>query len=129
MREHFDVYIGCSPRISLRARSYRFSGESTEHVDCEDRSRRDYPARGGLHENGFAQLCAIARVVEPQNLLIRNSRICWPDSVSISTHPPSHPALILLGKIVNGADTDNSLWNQPEGLGLEAMAEGFRHLG
>jgi hypothetical protein len=39
------------------------------------------------------------------------------------------PALVLLGKIVNGADTDNSLWNQPEGPGLEAIAEGFRHLG
>ena len=24
-------------------------------------------------------------------------------------------ALVLLGKIVNGADTDNTLWNQPEG--------------
>jgi len=39
------------------------------------------------------------------------------------------PALMLLGKIVNGADTDNTLWNQPEGAGLEAIAEGFRHLG
>ena len=39
------------------------------------------------------------------------------------------PALALLGKIVNGADTDNSLWQQPEGPGLEAIAEGFRHLG
>src|SRR5260370_4572081 len=38
-------------------------------------------------------------------------------------------ALVLLGKIVNGADTDNTLWNQPEGAGLEAVAEGFRHLG
>lgn len=38
-------------------------------------------------------------------------------------------ALVLLGKIVNGADTDNALWNQPEGWGLEAIAEGFRHLG
>jgi hypothetical protein len=38
-------------------------------------------------------------------------------------------ALVLLGKIVNGADTDNTLWNQPEGPGLEAVAEGFRHLG
>ena len=38
-------------------------------------------------------------------------------------------ALVLLGKIVNGADTDNTLWNQPEGAGLEAIAEGFRHLG
>jgi hypothetical protein len=39
------------------------------------------------------------------------------------------PALVLLGKIVNGADTDNTLWNQPEGWGLKAIAEGFRHLG
>ena len=39
------------------------------------------------------------------------------------------PALVLLGKIVNGADTDNTLWNQPEGAGVEAIAEGFRHLG
>lgn len=38
-------------------------------------------------------------------------------------------ALVLLGKIVNGADTDNTLWKQPEGAGLEALAEGFRHLG
>ena len=41
----------------------------------------------------------------------------------------SDPALVLLGKIVNGADTDNSLYRQPEGAGLEAIAEGFRHLG
>ena len=40
-----------------------------------------------------------------------------------------NPALVLLGKIVNGADTDNALWRQPEGAGLEAIAEGFRHLG
>ena len=39
------------------------------------------------------------------------------------------PVLTLLGKIVNGADTDNSLWRQPEGPGLQAIAEGFRHLG
>ena len=39
------------------------------------------------------------------------------------------PALALLAKIVNGADTDNSLWNQPEAAGLNAIAEGFRHLG
>jgi hypothetical protein len=39
------------------------------------------------------------------------------------------PALALMGKIVNGADTDNSLYSQPEGPGLKAIAEGFRHLG
>ena len=41
----------------------------------------------------------------------------------------SDPAIVLLAKIVNGADTDNSLWNQPEAAGLNAVAEGFRHLG
>lgn len=40
-----------------------------------------------------------------------------------------NPALVLLGKIVNGADTDNTLWNQPEGPGLEAKAFGNRYLG
>jgi len=39
------------------------------------------------------------------------------------------PAMALLARIVNGADTDNSLWNQPEAAGLKAIAEGFRHLG
>ena len=39
------------------------------------------------------------------------------------------PALALMAKIVNGADTDNSLWNRAEAAGLKAIAEGFRHLG
>jgi hypothetical protein len=39
------------------------------------------------------------------------------------------PALVLLARIVNGADTDNSLYHQPEGPGLNAIAEGFRHMG
>ena len=39
------------------------------------------------------------------------------------------PALMLLARIVNGADTDNSLWNQPESAGLRAVAKGFRGLG
>ena len=39
------------------------------------------------------------------------------------------PALMLMGKIVNGADTDNTLYNQPEGPGLNAIAEGFRNIG
>src|SRR5437867_7386411 len=39
-----------------------------------------------------------------------------------------HPALMLLARIVNGADTDNSLWNQPESAGLNAVAGGFRHV-
>ena len=39
------------------------------------------------------------------------------------------PALELLAKIVNGADTDNSPWKRPEAPGLKAIAEGFRNLG
>src|SRR5262245_40759177 len=39
------------------------------------------------------------------------------------------PALVLLGRIVNGADTDNTPFRQPEGPGLDAVAEGFWHLG
>jgi hypothetical protein len=39
------------------------------------------------------------------------------------------PALVLLARIVNGADTGNWLWQQPESAGLNAVAEGFRHLG
>ena len=38
------------------------------------------------------------------------------------------PALVLLGKIVNRADTDNSLWNQPEGSRPRIIAEGVRHM-
>ena len=38
-------------------------------------------------------------------------------------------ALALMARIVNGADTDNTLYNQPEGPGLKAIAEGFRHMG
>jgi len=41
----------------------------------------------------------------------------------------SDPALVLLGRIVNGADTDNTLYRQAEGPGLNAIAEGFRRLG
>jgi hypothetical protein len=41
----------------------------------------------------------------------------------------SDPALVLLARIVNGADTDNALWHQPESAGLKAVAEGFRGLG
>jgi hypothetical protein len=40
-----------------------------------------------------------------------------------------NPALILLARIVNGADTDNTLYRQPESLGLKAIADGFRRIG
>jgi hypothetical protein len=32
-----------------------------------------------------------------------------------------NPALALLGKIVNGADTDNALWKQPEALACRPL--------
>lgn len=54
---------------------------------------------------------------------------CSFEAVLDKYHLATDPALVLMGKIVNGADTDNSLYNQPEGPGLEAIAEGFRHLG
>jgi len=39
------------------------------------------------------------------------------------------PALALMGRVVNGADTDNSLYQQPEGAGLKAIATGFSLMG
>lgn len=41
----------------------------------------------------------------------------------------NNPALVLLARIVNGADTDNTLYSQPESSGLKAIADGFRRLG
>jgi hypothetical protein len=40
-----------------------------------------------------------------------------------------NPALALLARIVNGADTDNSLYRQLESAGLKAVADGFSRLG
>jgi hypothetical protein len=54
---------------------------------------------------------------------------CSFDAIVKKYELASDPAMVLLAKIVNGADTDNSLWNQPEAAGLKAIAEGFRHLG
>lgn len=39
------------------------------------------------------------------------------------------PALQLLAQIVNGADVRPEVYGRPEGPGLNAIAEGFRHLG
>jgi len=39
------------------------------------------------------------------------------------------PAVKLLAQIVNGADASLATYNRPEAPGLEAIAEGFRHLG
>lgn len=40
-----------------------------------------------------------------------------------------NPALTFMGRIVNGADTDNRLYNQPEGPGLRAVCDGLERLG
>jgi hypothetical protein len=54
---------------------------------------------------------------------------CSFEAILKKYHLTIDPALVLLGRIVNGADTDNTFYNQPEGPGLGAIAEGFRHLG
>ena len=54
---------------------------------------------------------------------------CSFDAIVKKHELSSDPALVLLAKIVNGADTDNTLWHQAESEGLRAIAEGFRHLG
>jgi hypothetical protein len=54
---------------------------------------------------------------------------CSFDALVKRHHLDRDPAIVLLARIVNGADTDNTLWNQPESAGLNAIAEGFRRLG
>ena len=54
---------------------------------------------------------------------------CTFDAIVKKYNLDKDTALVLLAKIVNGADTDNALWTQPEAAGLKAVAEGFRHLG
>jgi hypothetical protein len=54
---------------------------------------------------------------------------CSFDAIVKQYNLGADPAIVLLARIVNGADTDNSLWGQAESAGLAAIAEGFRHLG
>jgi hypothetical protein len=65
----------------------------------------------------------------PNVELGHHGKECSFDAIVKKYQLAGDPALVLLAKIVNGADTDNSLWNQPESAGLNAVAEGFRHLG
>ncbi len=58
-----------------------------------------------------------------------HGRECSFDAIMHNYQLDSNPALRLLARIVNGADTDNVLWNQPESAGLQAIAIGFRGLG
>jgi hypothetical protein len=65
----------------------------------------------------------------PDVELGHHGKECSFDAVVKKYDLAGDPALVLLAKIVNGADTDNSLWRQPEAAGLNAIAGGFRHLG
>ena len=65
----------------------------------------------------------------PDVELGHHSKECSFDAIVKKYGLTNDPALMLLAKIVNGADTDNTLWHQPESAGLQAVAEGFRHLG
>jgi len=65
----------------------------------------------------------------PNVELGHHGKECSFDAIIIKYKLTHDPALLLLARIVNGADTDNSLHHQPEGPGLSAIAEGFRHLG
>jgi hypothetical protein len=65
----------------------------------------------------------------PDVELGHHGKECSFDAIVKKYHLDADPALVLLAKIVNGADTDNTLWHQPESAGLKAVAEGFRHLG
>jgi hypothetical protein len=59
----------------------------------------------------------------------RHDKECSFEAILKKYNLAGDPALVLLGRIVNGADTDNTLYHQAEGPGLQALAEGFRHLG
>ena len=65
----------------------------------------------------------------PGVLLGHHGQECSFDAFVIEYGLNGDPALVLLAKIVNGADTDNKLYQQAESGGLQAIAEGFRHLG
>ncbi len=65
----------------------------------------------------------------PNAELGHHEKECSFDAIVKNYGLAKDPALVLLARIVNGADTDNTLHHQPEGPGLNAVAEGFRHLG
>jgi hypothetical protein len=65
----------------------------------------------------------------PDVELGHHGKECSFDAILKKYQLTDNPALMLLARIVNGADTDNALWNQPESAGLKAIATGFRALG
>ena len=86
----------------------------------------------------FVPLAQVAQVAARENAtsyycqgdeLGHHGKECSFDAIIKKYKLGADPALVLLAKIVNGADTDNSLWHQPESAGLNAIAEGFRQMG
>ncbi len=73
---------------------------------------------------GVATPYAVERVE-----LGHHAQACSVEAIPKHDHLTDHPALVFFGTIVAGADTDHTLYQQPEGRGLEVIAEGFRHLG
>ena len=65
----------------------------------------------------------------PNVELGHHGKECSFDAIVKQYDLAGNKALMLLARIVNGADTDNSLWDQPESAGLKAIATGFRRLG
>ena len=65
----------------------------------------------------------------PRAELSHHGQECSFDAIAKKYGLTKDPALVLLARIVNGADTDNGLHHQPEGPGLSAIAEGFRQMG
>ena len=91
---------GCRVRVRAR-REGDGGGEAPRRHSLRRQGRRAWPSRQGMLVRGYPKKYKLT----------------------------GDPALVLLGRIVNGADTDNTLYHQPEGPGLEAVAEGFRYLG
>ncbi len=65
----------------------------------------------------------------PNAELGHHGKECSFDAIIRKYNLANDPSLVLLARIVNGADTDNSLHHQPEGPGLSAIADGFRQMG
>jgi len=59
----------------------------------------------------------------PGVALGHHGKECSFDAIVKQYKLDADPAMALLAKIVKGADTDNSLWNQAESAGLTAIAE------
>jgi hypothetical protein len=64
----------------------------------------------------------------PNVELGHHGKECSFEAIVKKYHLERDLALVLLAKIVNGADTDNSLWNRPESAGLKVIALGFSKL-